>query len=79
MTAISPSNSELRSQIDSDKYNSILNTINSKYAEMEKYIENLNSDIMSIKEFEKDMLKDKERGYDVGTSLDTLGFQKDSF
>ena len=78
MTAISPSNSELRSQIDSDKYNSILNTINSKYAEMEKYIENLNSDIMSIKEFEKDMLKDQERGYDVGTSLDTLGFQKDS-
>ena len=32
----------------------------------------------SKKDFEKEMLADKERGYDVGTSLDTLGFQKDS-
>ena len=78
MTAIAPSNNELRKLIDSDKYNGILNTINSKYAEMEKYIENLASDITSIKEFEKEMLKDADRGYDVGTSLDTLGFQKDS-
>jgi len=78
MTAIQPSNSNLRSQIESDTYNSILNTINSKYAEMEKYIENLSSDIQSIEEFEKEMLKDQARGYDVGTSLDTLSFQRDS-
>ena len=78
MTAIRPTESELRELIDADSYNSTLNDINAKYAEMDKYINNLQSDIMSIKDFEKDMIADKARGYDVGTSLDTLGFQKDS-
>jgi hypothetical protein len=45
---------------------------------MDKFIGNLQSDINSIKDFENEMLKDKERGYDVGTSLDTLAFQKSS-
>tara|TARA_Y100001980_G_C14519470_1_gene294772 strand:+ start:46 stop:912 length:867 start_codon:yes stop_codon:yes gene_type:complete len=78
MTAIKPSDSVLRDQIDADGYNSTLNIVNSKYAEMDKYIGNLESDVMSIKDFEKDVLSDQARGYDVGTSLDTLGFQKDS-
>ena len=78
MTAIRPSDSSLREKIDSDGYNNTLNVINSKYAEMDKFIGNLDSDIMSIKDFEKDVLADMSRGYDVGTSLDTLGFQKDS-
>ncbi len=78
MTAIRPTESELRDKIDSDGYNTTLNEVNAKYTEMDKYIGNLASDILSIKDFEKDMLADKERGYDVGTSLDTLGFQKDS-
>ena len=78
MTAIRPSESELRDKIDADAYNTTLNEINSKYTEMDKFISNLQSDILSIKEFETEMLADKARGYDVGTSLDTLGFQKDS-
>ena len=78
MTAIKPSDSVLRDQIDADGYNSTLNVINAKYTEMDKYIGNLESDVVSIKDFEKDVLSDKARGYDVGTSLDTLGFQKDS-
>ena len=78
MTAIKPSDTTLRDLIDSDTYNSVLNTINAKYTEMDKFIGNLESDILSIKDFEKDMIADQERGYDVGTSLDTLGFQKDS-
>ena len=45
---------------------------------MDKYIGNLESDIMSVKDFEADVEADKARGYDVGTSLDTLGFQSDS-
>ena len=45
---------------------------------LEKYITNLESDILSIKDFENEMIADKARGYDVGSSLDTLGFQKDS-
>tara|TARA_B000000557_G_scaffold251766_1_gene239337 strand:+ start:186 stop:1007 length:822 start_codon:yes stop_codon:yes gene_type:complete len=78
MTAIKPSNENLRNKIVTDKYNDILNVINSKYAEMDKYIGNLESDIMSIKDFETEMLADQARGYDVGTSLDTLSFQKNS-
>lgn len=78
MTAIRPVESDLRDKIDSDGYNATLNDINAQYTEMDKFIGNLASDILSIGDFEKDMLADKERGYDVGTSLDTLGFQKDS-
>ena len=78
MTAIRPTDGALRAQIDADSYNSTLNEINAKYAEMDKYIGNLQSDVDSIRDFEKDVISDKERGYDVGTSLDTLGFQKDS-
>ena len=78
MTAIRPADSALRDKIDSDKYNEILNEINSKYTEMDKFIGNLESDIQAVNDFEKDMLADKERGYDVGSSLDTLAFQKDS-
>ena len=78
MTAIRPVESDLRDKIDSDGYNATLNDINAQYTEMDKFIGNLASDILSIGDFEKDMLADKARGYDVGTSLDTLGFQKDS-
>ena len=78
MTAIKPVNSDLRDKINADSYNDVLNEINAKYAEMDKYIGNLQSDITSIKDFEKDILADKERGYDVGSSLDTLSFQKNS-
>ena len=78
MTAIKPSNSVLRDKIDSDGYNSTLNEINSKYAEMDKFIENLQSDIRAVRDFEKDVIADQNRGYDVGTSLDTLTFQSES-
>jgi len=78
MTAIKPTDSELRDKIKSDSYNDTLNDVNAKYAEMDNYISNLESDIASIQDFEKEMLADQDRGYDVGTSLDTLGFQKDS-
>ena len=78
MTAIKPADSSLRDQIDSDAYNATLNVINAKYAEMDKFIGNLESDILSVKDFMKDVVGDQARGYDVGTSLDTLGFQQDS-
>ena len=78
MTAIRPADSALRDKIDSDKYNEIFESNNSKYSEMDKFIGNLESDIQAVNDFEKDILADKERGYDVGSSLDTLAFQKDS-
>ena len=78
MTAIKPTDSALRDKIDADAYNATLNIVNSKYTEMDKFIGNLQGDIDSVVDFEKDVLADKARGYDVGTSLDTLSFQKDS-
>lgn len=78
MTAIKPTDSQLRDQIDSDGYNATLNIINAKYAEMDKFIGNLESDIQAVKDFEKDVIADQMRGYDVGTSLDTLQFQSSS-
>merc|ERR1712072_299183 len=78
MTAIRPSDNALREKIEEDKYYEVLNIINQKYTEMETYISNLESDISSIKDFEGEMKADMERGYDVGTALDTLGFQRES-
>ena len=56
ITAIKPTNSDLRDKIDADGYNSILNVINSKYAEIDKFIENLQSDITAVIDFEKDVI-----------------------
>lgn len=78
MTAIRPSDSALRDKIEEDAYNQILNDINAQYSEMDKYIGNLESDIASVKEFIGDVLADQARGYDIGTSMDTLSFQHDS-
>ena len=78
MTAIKPTDSALRDKIEADEYNEILNNINARYAEMDKFIGNLESDIGSVNDFIKDVLVDQDQGYDVGTSLDTLTFQKDS-
>ena len=52
MTAIRPTDSALRDKIAADEYNEILNNTNAKYTEMDKYITNLESDILSIKDFE---------------------------
>ena len=78
MTAIKPTDNALREQIKENEYYNTLNQINEKYTEMDTYISNLESDIVSIRDFEKEMQADKEKGYDVGTALDTLAFQKDS-
>ena len=53
MTAIRPSESQLRDLIDADAYNTTLNEINAQYTEMDKFIGNLASDILSILDFEK--------------------------
>ena len=78
MTAIRPTDSVLRDKIKPDDYNQALSEISTKFQEMQKYIGNLESDIASIADFEQAVRADMERGYDVGTSLDTLTFQKES-
>ena len=78
MTAIRPADSALRDKIKPDDYNASLSDISVKFQEMEKFIGNLESDVASIADFERSVRADMERGYDVGTSLDTLTFQKES-
>lgn len=78
MTAIRPTDSFLRDQIKQDDYNETLGVIQSKFSEMDKYINNLESDVKSIRDFETSLKEDKERGFDVGSSLETLEFQKSS-
>ena len=55
MTAIKPTDSVLRDKIKSDEYNTVLNDINLQYTEMDKFIGNLESDIVSIKDFENSL------------------------
>ena len=78
MAAIRPVDNALREQIKEDLYRQILGEMNKTYEVMEKYINNLKSDVVSITDLVKRLQKDKSRGYDVGSSLDTLTFQKNT-
>ena len=64
MTAIRPTDSFLRDQIKQDNYNETLGVIQTKFSEMDKYINNLESDVKSIRDFETSLKEDKERGTD---------------
>ena len=78
MAAIRPVDNALRDQIKEDLYRQILGEMNRTYEVMEKYINNLKSDVVSITDLVRRLEKDKTRGYDVGSSLDTLNFQKNT-
>lgn len=78
MTTIAPLNNQLNQLIKSELYRTIINQISEKYANMDGFINNLNSDITDISSLVDQLDRDADRGYDVGTSLDTLGFQKDT-
>jgi hypothetical protein len=45
---------------------------------MDQFINNLNGDINEIGNYMDGLKKDRQKGYDIGTSLDTLEFQKDT-
>ena len=79
MTAIKPTESDLRDKINADSYNSILNDINAKYTEMDKYISNLQSDILSIKDFESEMIGEFDGEETVGIETFRLLYEKMGF
>lgn len=78
MTSIKPVNNELNDLIKTHLYRTIVNQISEKYNVMDGFINNLKSDINEITNVVGQLNRDKARGYDIGTSLDTLGFQKDT-
>ena len=78
MTTIKPVNNELNDLVKTTLYRTIVNQISEKYNVMDGFINNLKSDINEIGNVVGQLNRDKDRGYDIGTSLDTLGFQKDT-
>lgn len=78
MTNISPLDNELNDLIKTNEYREILGKVSDKYSTMDEYINNLNSDINEISGLLTQLNKDADRGYDVGSSLDTLTFQRDT-
>lgn len=78
MTNISPLDNELNKLIKTNEYREILGKVSDKYSAMDEFINNLNSDINEIGGLLSQLNKDADRGYDVGSSLDTLSFQKDT-
>ena len=69
---------ELNGLINSDFYREIINQISEKYSNMDTYINNLSSDISEIDSLTQKLKRDASRGYDIGTSLDTLTFQQET-
>lgn len=78
MTTIKPVNNELNDLVKTVLYRTIVNQISEKYSVMDGFINNLTSDINEISNVVGQLNRDRARGYDIGTSLDTLGFQKDT-
>lgn len=78
MTSIKPVNNELNDLVKTVLYRTIVNQISEKYSVMDGFINNLTSDINEISNVVNQLNRDRKRGYDIGTSLDTLGFQKDT-
>jgi hypothetical protein len=76
MTAIRAVENDLNELIKRDNYRTILGQIGNSYEKMSTFIDNLQQDINSISEFMKQLEEQAGQGYDVGSSQDTLLFQK---
>jgi len=76
MTAIQPVVNDLNELIRREYYRDILNSISQSYEGMQTYINNLSQDITSIDEFVEQLEEDEKQGFDVGTSKETLVFQR---
>ena len=76
MTAIQPVENELSNMIERDFYRNTLADISSKYESMQTFINNLAQDIASIDDFLEQLERDASQGFDVGSSKETLLFQR---
>lgn len=76
MTAIQPVENELSNMIERDFYRNTLADISSKYESMQTFINNLAQDIASIDDFLEQLDRDASQGFDVGSSKETLLFQR---
>lgn len=76
MTAIQPVEDELSKMIERDFYRTTLASISQKFEKMQTFINNLANDISSIDEFLSQLERDAEQGFDVGSSQETLLFQR---
>tara|TARA_Y100000996_G_C22405317_1_gene594850 strand:+ start:52 stop:858 length:807 start_codon:yes stop_codon:yes gene_type:complete len=76
MTAIQPVENELNKLIKREDYRAVLAEISTSYEEMQTFMDNLEQDINSISDFIQKLQDNEAQGFDVGTSKQTLLFQK---
>lgn len=74
--SIAAEDRELSAQVDRDTFRQTLNDTSEAYANMESYINNLESDLRSIETYERDLATQESMGFDVGSSRATLSFQR---
>lgn len=73
---IKPVDNALSDLIDKTKYRAILASVGAKYDTMQSYIDNLGQDISSIDKYVVELREKEALGFDIGTSVTTLTFQK---
>ena len=76
MTAIQPVENDLNALIKREEYRQILARISNSYEEMQTYMDNLEQDINAIDEYVDTLDRNAAQGFDVGTSKQTLLFQR---
>lgn len=67
---------ELTDMVDRDKFRQRLNSMNDSYEKMSTFIDDLRGDLRSIEQFERDIKQQEGMGFDCGSSLATLQFQR---
>ena len=75
--SISAVDQGLVSLIERDAFRSEMNATGEAYAEMNTYISNIEADLRSIETFERDLRAQEQQGFDVGSSLRSLTFQRE--
>jgi len=73
---IAPVDKKLTDLIERDLYRELLQEMSNNYETMARYISNLESDISSIETLTRDLQMQVDAGYEVGSSVETLGFQQ---
>ena len=66
----------LSEMVDRDAFRTSLNEMSESYANMDSFINNLESDLRAIQTYERDLEAQEQMGFDVGSSRATLSFQR---
>lgn len=74
--SIAAEDADLAKLVDRDGFRASLNSMSESYEKMTTYINNIESDLRSIESYADELHRQEEQGYNVGSSLATLTFQR---